>query len=76
MPLYEYYCPKCQHAFEELVRGDEQPECPQCRGKVERLLSIVAAHSRSSVSQPSCGPAPPPPGGCGAPWCGTGGCGS
>ena len=43
MPLYEYECRKCQHTFEELVRGDQAVSCPQCHAaEVERLLSVPA----------------------------------
>lgn len=77
MPLYEYVCKKCHAEFEALVRGDERPECPQCgEARVERQLSVPAAHVKGAgaVALPTCRPAPPA-GGCGAPWCGTGGCG-
>jgi putative FmdB family regulatory protein len=54
MPLYEYECKDCEHAFEKLVSGDESVvECPQCRGKkLQRLLS-VPAKPRSSASTSS-----------------------
>jgi putative FmdB family regulatory protein len=43
MPLYAYHCSYCRHEFETLVRSDETPECPSCRGvKLERLLSLIA----------------------------------
>ena len=32
MPIYEYSCTKCGHEFETLIRGDAQPQCPQCGG--------------------------------------------
>ena len=40
MPTYVYECQKCGHQFEEL-RGINDPprqRCPECRGKVKRLL--------------------------------------
>ncbi len=47
MPIYEYVCRKCRHEFEVLVRGNEQPECPQCGDrKLDKLLSVPAAHVR------------------------------
>jgi putative FmdB family regulatory protein len=65
MPIYEYSCKSCGHAFEELVRGDEQPACPACgHGKVERQMSVPAAHVASSG--PSACPAKN--------VCGTSGC--
>ena len=40
MPIYEYACLDCRLEFEELVRGDQQPVCPQCgRSRLERHLS-------------------------------------
>lgn len=70
MPLYEYACEKCEHAFESLVFGDEKVECPKCEStKVERLLSVPGRPkiSEGSSNLPmacnSDGPA------CGAPWC-------
>ena len=43
MPLYEYVCETCNHPFEALVFGGEQPECPQCHGgKLQRQLSLPA----------------------------------
>jgi putative FmdB family regulatory protein len=78
MPLYEYTCDKCHDAFELLVRGSETPACPKCGSqRLERLLSIPAAHvAGGAASLPVCETPRPSPGGCGAPWCGQGGCGS
>jgi len=45
MPIYEYRCPKCSAEFEELVFGDDIPECPTCGcPKSERLLSCACLH--------------------------------
>jgi putative FmdB family regulatory protein len=45
MPIYEYVCTKCGHAFEELIRGDEKPVCPSCGHKApERQMSVTAGH--------------------------------
>ena len=30
MPIYEYVCMSCESHFEELVRHDETPKCPDC----------------------------------------------
>ena len=30
MPIYEYVCMSCESHFEELVRYDETPPCPDC----------------------------------------------
>ena len=45
MPIYEYRCPKCRNEFEELIFGDEIPECPTCGcPESERLLSCACLH--------------------------------
>ncbi|MDR1480331.1 MAG: zinc ribbon domain-containing protein [Planctomycetaceae bacterium] len=49
MPLYEYFCPKCEHEFELLIRGSEIPVCPDCGNKnLTREMSTPAAHTKSS----------------------------
>ncbi len=46
MPIYEYFCDKCQHEFEELVFGDEMPPCPKCgANKSQKLMSRPCYHS-------------------------------
>jgi putative FmdB family regulatory protein len=43
MPIYEYACRTCAHHFETLVRGHEDPSCPNCHGAdLERALSTFA----------------------------------
>jgi putative FmdB family regulatory protein len=64
MPIYEYICRDCGHAFELLVRGEEKATCPSCgRGSVNRQLSVAAAHTafsadrcpaRASCAMPNC----------------------
>ena len=45
MPIYEYVCMKCESHFEELVRGDESPRCPDCSSaKVQKQFSVFATH--------------------------------
>ncbi|MFH1679184.1 MAG: FmdB family zinc ribbon protein [Candidatus Eisenbacteria bacterium] len=41
MPTYEYECRRCGHRFERIQSIKEEPvkRCPECRGKVERVLS-------------------------------------
>jgi putative FmdB family regulatory protein len=61
MPLYEYHCRECDAQAELLVRGSEQPVCPQCGGRqLTKLLSVVAAPARDGQSgsdlQPPAGP--------------------
>lgn len=74
MPLYEYACQQCSSEFELLLRRDEKPRCPKCdSSKLEKLLSVPAAHMAGAKDLPVCHA--PPSGGCGLPQCGTGGCG-
>ena len=41
MPTYEYECRKCGHRFEKFQSITAEPvkTCPQCKGRVARLLS-------------------------------------
>lgn len=39
MPIYEYRCQECGKEFEELVRTAKKVECPECGGKVRKLIS-------------------------------------
>ncbi len=46
MPLYDFVCKTCRHEFEALVRVNDTPTCPACRGTdLERLLSTFAVDS-------------------------------
>lgn len=53
MPVYEFSCAACEHVFETLVRGDEEPECPQCASKRLAKLLSVPAKSPESVPLPN-----------------------
>jgi putative FmdB family regulatory protein len=49
MPIYEYICKKCGHAF-ETIQGidDKTPWCPECESKeVERNVATSFASQRS-----------------------------
>jgi putative FmdB family regulatory protein len=49
MPLHEYTCRSCGHAFEALVRRTEQPVCPSCCGTdLEKQLSLFAVNSAAT----------------------------
>ena len=49
MPIYEYSCKECETRFEELVLGDETPQCPSCGSAVlERLMSLPRVRSEST----------------------------
>lgn len=59
MPIYEYVCAGCGHAFEALVYGSERARCPECEGtELEKQLSTFAARGESR-------PELAPPGSCG-----------
>jgi putative FmdB family regulatory protein len=37
--LYDFYCVKCDHTFEDLQNHDDPlPNCPQCQNPAERVL--------------------------------------
>jgi len=44
MPLHEYKCPKCGHAFEALQKAKDRPleKCPACGGPLRKLISSPA----------------------------------
>lgn len=45
MPIYEYHCKNCGRTFEELVFGDDVPECPSCHSAdTEKLISRCCCH--------------------------------
>lgn len=40
MPVYEYRCEECDYSFEKLLfHENEAVDCPQCHGKVRKLMS-------------------------------------
>jgi putative FmdB family regulatory protein len=46
MPIYEYRCRGCAHAFEALLRSGDTPACPACGAiDLERLVSLFAVDS-------------------------------
>ena len=52
MPLYEYYCRRCDGRFELLrpfARLDEPAACPEGHGGGKRVLSSFAAFSGGSA---------------------------
>jgi putative FmdB family regulatory protein len=42
MPLYEYQCSSCQKIHEVMQKFSDAPlaECPECKGPVEKLMSL------------------------------------
>ena len=76
MPIYEYVCMSCESHFEELVRHDEVPPCPECGStKSKKQFSVFAMHGASQThgasQQPSFGSSSG--GGCCGGSCGCGG---
>lgn len=48
MPLYDYRCAACGHAFETLVRAGHTPVCPQCGSTaLAKQVSAPAAPGKS-----------------------------
>ena len=50
MPLYEYECFVCSHGFERIrkVADASSVSCPECGGKVRRLLGVPALQFKGS----------------------------
>lgn len=50
MPIYEYQCRDCGHRFEKLQKIDSPRvrTCPECKGKVDRLVSAPAIQFKGS----------------------------
>ncbi|MCI0432845.1 MAG: zinc ribbon domain-containing protein [Gemmatimonadetes bacterium] len=46
MPIYEYRCGDCGHAFELLIRSADTPACPECGSEdLERQTSLPTVRS-------------------------------
>lgn len=54
MPIFEYACQGCGHAFEALVRSSTVPTCPQCHStQLHKQLSVVGKVGGSAASDPA-----------------------
>lgn len=43
MPIFEYVCKGCGHAFEAIVHTSAAPSCPSCEGtNLDKQLSVFA----------------------------------
>jgi putative FmdB family regulatory protein len=74
MPIYEYVCMSCESHFEELVRNDETPPCPDCGAtKAKRQFSTFAAHGLTKQPSSLGGAPSSGGGGCCGGSCGCGG---
>ena len=68
MPIYEYQCPTCDHAFESLVMSSsERVACEKCGSdKVEKQFSVFGVGaSTEAPGAEGCSPQ-----GCERPQCG------
>ena len=70
MPIFEYVCAQCGHAFEALVYGSERAACPECASSdLEKQFSSFGTPSEARAELPvpgSCGTCGDPrgPGAC------------
>jgi putative FmdB family regulatory protein len=48
MPLYDFYCAKCDKTFELLVKSTSSPVCPDCSGEISKQLSCPVAPGQSA----------------------------
>ena len=57
MPIYEYVCDACNERFEKIVINKHQEiSCPKCASEKTTIqLSVFAAATRNSSSNPSGG---------------------
>jgi putative FmdB family regulatory protein len=55
MPLYDFHCQACQHRFEQIARGPDDPEggvCPKCDQKgAERQVSRFRVGGRGDLRE-------------------------
>ncbi|GAB6061585.1 MULTISPECIES: FmdB family zinc ribbon protein [Deferrisoma] len=55
MPLYDFVCEACGHAFEALARPGEVPPCPRCgAADARRKLSAFAIGGGGGGGGSSC----------------------
>lgn len=73
MPIFEYACHDCGHAFEALVRASDTPVCPHCGSSgLDKQLSVVGRVGAAG-KEPEPALAAGPCGACGHPG-GPGAC--
>jgi putative FmdB family regulatory protein len=72
MPIYEFICKNCDHAFEVLMSSSSQGTCPKCHSRrLDKQHSVFSATvkeggPRTSDIPPQCGACPNGPNGAGA----------
>lgn len=44
MPIFDFYCAKCDELFDEFIQSHRMPNpvCPKCESKTERTMSTPA----------------------------------
>ncbi len=55
MPIYEYWCPKCQKEFQLMrpfAESGETGACPTCGTKSEKLVSLFASKENYTIKVP------------------------
>jgi putative FmdB family regulatory protein len=68
MPIFEYACQQCGHAFEALVRASTVPQCPHCLStQLDKQLSVVAKVGASAMTRDAVPAAAGACGSCGHP---------
>lgn len=75
MPIYEYVCEKCGHAFEHLARSYTAPApvCPKCNSeKTKKQFSTFSSHTATACDHCSSGDICAGSGGSGHHCCGAG----
>jgi putative FmdB family regulatory protein len=51
MPIFEYVCRDCQHAFEAIVQGGRKATCPSCSSEaLDKQLSVFAVSARADAA--------------------------
>jgi putative FmdB family regulatory protein len=48
MPLFDFYCAKCDKTFELLVKASSTPLCPDCEGQIAKQVSCPVAPGQSA----------------------------
>jgi len=67
MPIFEYFCKKCDHQFEAIVSASTRVECPSCASqRLEKQLSVFATSVKDQPAQRASVPVGPC-GSCGDP---------
>jgi putative FmdB family regulatory protein len=54
MPIYEFYCDRCNtifNFFSKSVNTEKIPDCPKCSKSLERRMSIFARITRGKTEQ-------------------------